>query len=105
MRKTITYSPEVRERAVRMILEHLNDDPSEWAAIPAIALKIGSSHCLLNLTYGRFSAVGVRGDGSHVAYQQIREPAVTNKAPCQNCALSNAPIQIVANTADNTGAK
>ena len=33
MRKTTTYSPEVRERAVRMVLEHLNDYPSEWAAI------------------------------------------------------------------------
>ena len=36
-----TYSPEVRERAVRMVLEHLNDYPSEWAAIEAIAPKIG----------------------------------------------------------------
>lgn len=35
MRKTTTYSPEVRERAVRMVLEHLNDYPSEWAAIEA----------------------------------------------------------------------
>ncbi len=41
MRKTTTYSPEVRERAVRMVLEHLNDCPSEWAAIEAIAPKIG----------------------------------------------------------------
>ncbi|KZX54389.1 transposase [Stutzerimonas frequens] len=41
MRKTTTYSPEVRERAVRMVLEHLNDYPSEWAAIEAIAQKIG----------------------------------------------------------------
>ncbi|TEE23927.1 hypothetical protein IPC1509_13545, partial [Pseudomonas aeruginosa] len=41
MRKTTTYSPEVRERAVRMVLEHLNDYPSEWAAIEAIAPKIG----------------------------------------------------------------
>ena len=38
MRKTATYSPEVRERAVRMVLEHLNDYPSEWEAI---APKIG----------------------------------------------------------------
>ncbi|KZX62101.1 transposase [Stutzerimonas frequens] len=41
MRKTTTYSPEVRERAVRMVLEHLNDYPSEWATIEAIAPKIG----------------------------------------------------------------
>ena len=41
MRKTATYSPEVRERAVRMVLEHLNDYPSEWAAIETIAPEIG----------------------------------------------------------------
>ncbi|GIZ13968.1 transposase [Pseudomonas sp. NCCP-436] len=41
MRKTTTYSPEVCERAVRMVLEHLNDYPSEWATIEAIAPKIG----------------------------------------------------------------
>lgn len=41
MKKTTTYSPEVRERAVRMVLEHLNDYPSEWAAVEAIAPKFG----------------------------------------------------------------
>ena len=41
MKKTTTYSPEIRERAVRMVLEHLSDYPSEWAAIEAIAPKIG----------------------------------------------------------------
>ncbi|MGG2564496.1 IS3 family transposase [Pseudomonas aeruginosa] len=41
MRKNTTYSPEVRERAVRMVLEHLNEYTSEWAAIEAIAPKIG----------------------------------------------------------------
>lgn len=40
MKKT-SYSPEIRERAVRMVLEHRNDYPSEWAAIEAIASKIG----------------------------------------------------------------
>jgi transposase-like protein len=41
MRKSNSYSPEVRERAVRMVMEHLNDYPSEWAAIESIAPKIG----------------------------------------------------------------
>ena len=35
------YSPEVRERAVRMVLEHQKDHPSQWAAITSIAGKIG----------------------------------------------------------------
>lgn len=35
------YSPEVRERAVRMVQEHRNEYPSQWAAIESIAPKIG----------------------------------------------------------------
>ncbi len=35
------YSPEVRARAVRMVLEHRSDYPSQWAAICSIASKIG----------------------------------------------------------------
>ena len=35
------YSPEVRERAVRMVLEHRGEYDSPWAAIKSIAAKIG----------------------------------------------------------------
>ena len=35
------YSPEVRERAVRMVLEHQRDHDSQWAAIESIAEKMG----------------------------------------------------------------
>ena len=34
------FSPEVRERAVRMVLEHQGDHASQWAAIASIAAKI-----------------------------------------------------------------
>jgi transposase len=36
-----TYSPEVRARAVRMVLEHQGDYASQWAAISSVAAKIG----------------------------------------------------------------
>ncbi len=37
------FSPEVRERAVRMVLEHRGEYASEWAAIQSVASKIGCS--------------------------------------------------------------
>ncbi len=35
------YSPEVRARAVRMVLDHQDDYASQWSAIVSIASKIG----------------------------------------------------------------
>ena len=35
------YSPEVRERAVRMVMEHRDEYDSQWAAMRSIAEKIG----------------------------------------------------------------
>ncbi len=37
------YSPEVRERAVRLVFEHRDEYESEWAAITSIATKFGCS--------------------------------------------------------------
>jgi len=38
---TNKYSPEVRARAVRMVLDHERDHASLWAAVVSIAAKIG----------------------------------------------------------------
>jgi transposase len=41
MKKSSKFSPEVRERAVRMVLEHRGEYPSLWAAVESIAPKMG----------------------------------------------------------------
>jgi transposase-like protein len=41
MSKSSKFSPEVRERAVRMVQEQRGEYPSLWAAIESIAPKIG----------------------------------------------------------------
>jgi transposase len=42
-KRTPPFSPEVRERAVRMVLEHRGEHSSHYAAIRSIAAKIGCS--------------------------------------------------------------
>jgi len=37
------YSPEVKERAVRLVLEHQGEYGSQWTAVESIAAKIGCS--------------------------------------------------------------
>ena len=41
MARPSRYSPEVRERAVRMVFDHAPEHPSQWAAIRSVGEKLG----------------------------------------------------------------
>ncbi len=41
MKNQISYSPEVRERAVRLVFEQQKEHESQWSVIKSIASKLG----------------------------------------------------------------
>jgi transposase len=63
MPKRSRFSSEVRERAVRMVVEHASDHPSRWAAITSIATKIGCSAQTLSNWVRRYETDAGRRPG------------------------------------------
>lgn len=41
MKRSNRYSPEIKERAIRLVYEHRSEHSSQWSAIVSIASKIG----------------------------------------------------------------
>jgi transposase len=60
MRKSPKFSPEVMERAVRMVFDAKDQYPSQWAAIQSIAGKIGCT----SETLRKWVRQGERDSGS-----------------------------------------
>ena len=50
----LKYTPEIRERAVQLLIESEKDYPSTWAAITAISPKIGCTPETLRVWYQKY---------------------------------------------------
>ncbi len=74
MNKTKKFSPEVRERAVRLVQEHRGEYPSLWAAVESIAAKIGCvPQTLLSWVQRQEIDAGVRAGVTTAEAQRVKE--------------------------------
>ena len=74
MNSPTRYSPEVRDRAVRLVLEHQDEHDSQWSAITSVASKLGCTAETLRKwvrqAYSRFRGNDVRPRGPCGAAQR-----------------------------------
>jgi transposase len=63
MARTTRYPQELRERAVRMVLEHRQEYASEWAAISSLAGKLGMTPETLRIWLRRAEVDGGQRPG------------------------------------------
>ena len=74
MTRPSRFSPEVRERAVRMVLDHRDEYESEWATIRSIAAKIGcSTETLRNWVRQAERDAGVRAGPTSGQLEELGE--------------------------------
>ena len=74
MRKSPKFSPEVVERAVRMVFDAKDQYPSQWAAIVSIAAKIGcTGETLRKWVRQDERNSGVRPGSTTAEHQRIKE--------------------------------
>ena len=80
MNKSNKFSPEVRERAVRMVQEHRGEYPSLWAAVESIAPKIGCvPQTLLEWVKREEVDSGARTGVSSAEVQRVKDLERENK--------------------------
>ncbi len=74
MKNQISYSPEVRERVVRLVFEQQRKHESHWSAIKSIASKIGCTAKTLRTWVRRTEAdQGIRGGMSTSDRERLKE--------------------------------
>jgi transposase-like protein len=74
MNKTTKYSPEIRERAVRLVFEQQKEHGSQWSAIGSIAGKIGCTPETLRQWVRRVEIdQGIRGGLTSTERERLKE--------------------------------
>ena len=74
MNKSKKFSPELRERAVRMVQVHRGEYPSLWSAVESIAPKIGCvPQTLLDRVKRQEVDTGVREGVTTTEAQRVKE--------------------------------
>ncbi len=81
MTKNTRFSPEVRQRAVRMVLESQGEYDSQWATICSIAPKIGCTPETLRVWGRQHERDTGGGDGglTTAERQRLKEPGRKNR--------------------------
>ena len=81
MTKNTRFSPEVRQRAVRMVLEGQDEYNSQWAALSSIAPKIGCTPETLRIWVRQYERDASGSDGSLTTSerQRLKELARENR--------------------------
>lgn len=72
MTKNTRFSPEVRQRAVRLVIEGQNDYDSQWAAISSIAPKIGCTPETLRIWLRQYERDAGGGEGNLTTAERHR---------------------------------
>ena len=68
------YSNEIREKAVRLVREHRDDYPSEWAAIVTVSKRLGMNRETLRIWVRQAEIDEGAAEGTSTeAARQIRE--------------------------------
>jgi transposase len=74
------YDPQTRAKAVRLVVEHRGDYPSEWAAIKVVASRLGMNpETLRNWIRGEEVETGRREGVSTEEAAEIRELKKRNR--------------------------
>ena len=83
--KASRYSPELRERAVRMVFEHAHEHPSQWATMRSVAEKLGCTVEALR----RWVRQAERDTGARASLN-MDERAELKRLQRENCELKRA---------------